>query len=293
MSKLFFKWIVFIVVIVTISVINFFFFSSIKQKEIPLEDIKIKEVSDPRLSVIGKSVQGRNIEAYSFGKGDKLLTFVGGIHGGYEWNSVYLAYTFIDYLIANPDIIPDNITIIIIPSANPDGLFQITGKDGRFILEDIKTDDSGLGRFNANNVDLNRNFDCKWKAEGLWRNKIVSAGKSAFSEPEAIAIRDFMLSKKPNAVVFWHSQASTVYTSECGNGILPETTNIMNKYSLASGYKTATTFSSYEVTGDAGDWLSTIDIPSITVELSTHESIEWQKNLAGINALLNYFKTLD
>ena len=48
--------------------------------------------------VIGKSVVGRNIEAYTFGNGQNQLVFVGGIHGGYEWNSVLLAYKFIDYL---------------------------------------------------------------------------------------------------------------------------------------------------------------------------------------------------
>jgi len=290
MRKILFNWVSVLVVIITIIVIGFLVFSLMKQKEIPIEEKKIEEVSGPQVTVIGKSVQGRNIEVYTFGKGEKVLTFVGGIHGGYEWNSVYLAYSVIDHLIANPNIIPANITVAIIPSLNPDGLFKVTNKEGRFALGDVKADDgTGVGRFNANNVDLNRNFDCKWKGESLWRSKVVSAGTSAFSEPEAIAIRDFMISKKPNAVVFWHSQASTIYASECGNGILPETINIMNKYSVASGYKTATTFTSYEVTGDAGDWLSTIGVPSITVELSTHESIEWEKNLAGVRALFDYF----
>jgi len=58
---------------------------------------------------IGKSVEGRNIELYSYGKGDTHVTLVGGIHGGYEWNGVLLAYGVMDYLEQNPDIIPDNI----------------------------------------------------------------------------------------------------------------------------------------------------------------------------------------
>jgi hypothetical protein len=41
--------------------------------------------------------------------------------------------------------------------------------------------------------------------------------------------------------------------------------------------------------GAADDWLASINITAITVELSTHDSIEWDKNQKGIAALLNYF----
>ena len=40
------------------------------------------------------------------------------------------------------------------------------------------------------------------------------------------------------------------------------------------------------MTGDAEGWLASIGVPAITVELSTHETIEWQKNLAGLTALI-------
>jgi len=253
---------------------------------------KVEEKSGPIREVIGKSVEGREIESYTFGKGETRLAFVGGVHGGYEWNSALLAYQFIDYLKANPKLIPENLTVTIIPSANPDGVYKITKKDGYFVMADvlIKTDDgTGIGRFNANNVDLNRNFDCKWKPESMWRSKIVSAGTSAFSEPESMAIKNFVLKNKPSAVIFWHSQANSVYASECQNGILPETLTIMNKYSLASGYKAVQVFDSYEVTGDAEGWLASIGIPAITVEMQTHETIEWDRNLAGVKALLDYF----
>ena len=33
-----------------------------------------------------------------------------------------------------------------------------------------------------------------------------------------------------------------------------------------------------------------IGIPAITVELKTHDDIEWTRNLAGIKALFDYFK---
>ncbi len=246
--------------------------------------------NSPKKEVIGKSVEGRDIEAYTYGKGKTLVLFVGGIHGGYEWNSVALAYQFTDYLKANPSFVPENLTISIIPSANPDGVYKVIGKDGRFTLADVPTKSlaSGTGRLNAHDIDLNRNFDCNWQPESTWRNTPVSAGSKAFSEPEAVAIRDFVLKNKPTSVIFWHSQANSVYSSECKAGILPMTLDIMNTYAQASGYAPVKSFSQYEITGDAEGWLASINIPAITVELKTHETVEWEQNLAGIKALLKY-----
>jgi predicted deacylase len=246
----------------------------------------------PKISILGKSVEGRNIEAYTFGTGDIHLGFVGGIHGGYEWNSVLLAYKFIDYLKDSPNNLPKNLTITIIPSANPDGLYKVTGKEGRFTTLDITRNlVNGTGRFNNNNVDLNRNFACNWQATSTWQNKIVSAGTGAFSEPEAVAIQNYVTKDKPSAVVFFHSQSNAVYASECNLGILPKTLDIMNVYAKATGYPAVNVFNGYKITGDAEGWLASINIPAITVELSTHESIEWEKNLAGIKALFNYFSS--
>jgi predicted deacylase len=245
---------------------------------------------DPQVARIGSSVEGRPIESYTFGKGSTRLLFVGGIHGGYEWNSVILAYEFIDALTKDPSLVPADLSVTIVPSANPDGLAKVVPKEGRFTVVDVyETGPVGTGRMNANNVDLNRNFDCKWKPKSSWRGNVVSAGTKAFSEPEAAAIRDLVTTLQPNAVVFWHSQSNTVYASECEDGILPETRTVMDTYAKAAGYKAVDTFDAYEVTGDAEGWLASIGIPAITVELSTHEAIEWEKNLAGVKALFGHY----
>ncbi len=244
----------------------------------------------PEYAVVGTSVEGREIRAYTYGEGAEHLLFVGGIHGGYEWNSVLLAYELMDYLSENPSVIPENMEVTVIPSANPDGLFAVVGVEGRFTPEDVPAETkTGEGRFNANGVDLNRNFDCKWKPESRWRGNVVSAGTGAFSEPEAAAIRDFVLADTPTAVIFFHSQSNAVYASECTEGILAETRTLMNTYAGASGYPAVDTFDAYEITGDAEGWLASIGIPAVTVELSTHETIEWEKNLAGITALFTQY----
>lgn len=259
---------------------------------IPVASVLVqKEVSISPYRVIGSSVEGRKIEAYTYGSGKTHLIFAGGMHGGYEWNSVLLAYKFIDYLKADPEVIPKNLTITVIPSLNPDGVYKVIGKEGRFEVKDVPTEALATvpGRFNAHKVDLNRNFDCKWKPTSMWQGKTVSAGTAPFSEPEAKDFRNFVLENKPSAVVFWHSMSGAVYASECKNGILPQTLDIMNTYSKASGYSAVKKFDAYEVTGDSEGWLASINIPAITVELKTHESIEWDKNLAGIEAVFKYY----
>ena len=293
MSFLFSKKVLFGALALVIVILTSVYFAN--RAEAPIEPVVEKDVvvttTGPEYSVIGTSVEGRSIELYKFGNGERDIAFVGGIHGGYEWNSVLLAYQFIDYFTANPGMIPDNLTVNIIPVANPDGLFKVTGKDGRFSVLDVSQSETVLaeGRFNANGVDLNRNFACNWKPESTWRSQVVSAGTSVFSEPEAKAIKNFVESVIPEAVVFWHSQASTVYGSSCNDITLPGTLELMDTYATAAGYNSVPFFDAYEISGAVEDWLSTIGIPAITVELKTHESTDWEQNLAGVKALFGYF----
>ncbi len=255
------------------------------------EEAVIRGVPPKKHQVIGTSVEGRAINAYTYGTGKTHFLFVGGIHGGYEWNSVLLAYAFTDYLDKNPTLLPENISVTVIPSLNPDGVYKVVGKEGRFVAADVSTNESVLAsaRFNANNVDLNRNFDCNWKPESKWRSKTVSAGTKPFSEPEAEAFRGFVVANNPALVVFWHSQSNAVYASECNDGILPGTLDAMNIYAKASKYPAVKSFSAYAITGDSEGWLASINIPAITVELSNHNDIEWQRNFTGTKALLEHY----
>ncbi len=256
----------------------------------PPQTLKKNEAVHER---IGLSVEGRSLDAYTYGSGKKHLLFVGGMHGGYEWNSVLLAYEFMDFLEAHPETLPSNLSVTVIPSLNPDGVYKVAHTEGRFNLTDVSSDEGtrAEGRFNAHSVDLNRNFDCKWRPEGTWKTKRVSAGSAPFSEPETMALKTFIEKETPSAVVFWHSQANAVYASECEKGILPETLALMSAYAKASGYPAVKSFDAYTVTGDAEGWLASVGIPAITVELSTHEAIEWERNRLGIEALFGYFST--
>ncbi|MBU2103951.1 hypothetical protein KKD95_02980 [Patescibacteria group bacterium] len=267
------------------------FFLLTQRKEIPQPVQEAPTTSSAQTSVLGRSAGGHAIEVTTYGTGPRRILFVGGIHGGYEWNSVLLAYQVMDYLAEHPDSVPSSVSVSIIPNANPDGLIAVTGKEGRFTAADASTDATVLaaGRFNANNVDLNRNFSCHWQPESTWRNTPVSAGTAPFSEPEAKVVRDFVLATDPVAVIFWHSQGNAVYASECDEGVLLGTLALMNAYATAAKYQAIESFTAYPITGDAEGWLASIGIPAITVELSSHTTTEWEKNLAGVTALFKLY----
>ncbi len=248
--------------------------------------------TDKSKTIIGKSVEGRDITAYHFGRGDTEILLVGGIHGGYSWNTALVAYEAIDYLKINPEIVPENIKVTIIPVLNPDGLYKVVGTStAKFAAPDKSVSETIRisGRFNANDVDLNRNFECDWRTDGKWQNKTVGGGSEVFSEPESQAIKNYVEEEKPNAVVVWYSAAGGVFASSCHNGVLPETLKITNIYSRASGYPAYEDFNFYAITGDMTNWLAKKNIPAISVLLTNHTDTEWTKNLEGIKALLQFY----
>lgn len=255
-------------------------------------DVNMVEKDNSPELVIGKSVTGKEIKAYRFGTGEKELIFVGGVHGGYSWNTALVAYQLMDYLKENPTVVPEGVKVTVVPVLNPDGLSKVVSATGEFKASDVNSDQTKLveGRFNGNNVDLNRNFDCDWQTSGKWQQKTVSGGKEAFSEPETSAIKNYIESNRPVSVVVWYSAAGGVYSSSCHNGVSKETSALTNLFAKASGYKAYESFDFYEVTGDMVNWLAKNNIPAISVLLTNHTDTEWSKNKAGIDAILNSYK---
>jgi hypothetical protein len=241
--------------------------------------------------VIGTSVGGKDIKAYRFGTGETELLFVGGIHGGYEWNTSLVAYELMDYIRADVSIIPENIKVTFIPVVNPDGLSKVVASTESFKSSDVSSSQTEqvAGRFNGNNVDLNRNFDCDWQATAKWQNKDVSGGSSAFSEPESQAVRNYIEKNNPKAVVVWYSAAGGVYSSSCHNGVSAETSELTKVFAKASGYPGHEDFDFYEITGDMVNWLAKNNIPAISVLLTNHTDTELSKNKAGFEAVLKSY----
>ena len=87
-----------------------------------------------------------------------------------EWNTTVLVEEILSTLQHDPELIPPDVTLYVIPCANPDGAAAGT--------------DAIHGRVNGNNVDLNRNWDYQHQPVATHEKRPVSGGERAFSEPE-------------------------------------------------------------------------------------------------------------
>lgn len=230
----------------------------------------------PGITLVGRSAGGYPIIAQQFGDGPMPVLLIGGIHGGWEMNTVLLMNEVSAHFDAHPEDIAPNLSLYVIPAANPDGL-----RHGR----------RRAGRFNANSVDLNRNWGCNWSDEAYWGSREVDPGPKPFSEPETRALRDFIVALQPAAVVWYHSAAGGVFAGRCredDNG----SARLAQVYGEGADYPADAPFSAYAVSGTASDWIDGQGIPSMEVELYSWREIEWEHNLAGIMALQCHFAGL-
>jgi len=131
---------------------------------------------------IGRSVGHRDIVAKAgfdlarqpVPSGSTLL--IGGIHGD-EAATVVLLESFVQKYIAES---AGGQPVVVIPLANPDSHAR-------------------KSRYNANGVDINRNFAFNWQAES-----VEPPGPEPWSEPETRALRDFILGLEPARIVSLH-----------------------------------------------------------------------------------------
>lgn len=223
--------------------------------------------------IIGKSVEGRPIEAFRFGKGERKFVIVGATHGGPERNTQQLSRMLIDWYRSHSDEIPASVRVYIIPVLNPDG-------------------DAIDSRQNANGVDLNRNMDTTIDGctDNDWQTTVFGAGgvvvdtggPYADSEPESRIIRAFLLDAA--AVVFIHSDAGLVFPPSCDD---PVSIAFAQAYAAGAGYTYARYWEKYHITGGMHDWARGIDLPAIVPELLTGEDPEFTQNLNGLRAVFH------
>lgn len=220
----------------------------------------------------GYSVEGRPLVAYRLGTGPSVRAIVGGIHGGYEWNTVHLVSETLEYFRTHTSEIPASVTLYLIPCANPDGYARSFDLDGRV---------------NARGVDLNRNWDYQWQMTATHGTRPISAGEGPFSEPETAALRDFILERGVEAAIFYHSAMGKIFSG--AERDRSPTYELAEMLSAVTGYPHAPEGIPGQITtGDAIDWLSLQGIPAVEIELSTHQDLELERNLRGILAFLNW-----
>jgi len=221
----------------------------------------------PERFSFGRSVQNRELQAYRLGTGQAVLLLVGGIHAGYEANTVRLMQEMLSHYQAQPaDILP-SVTLLIVPALNVDGLAQ---------------GESLRGRWNANGVDLNRNWGCGWSAQAEYFGGQANPGAAAFSEPETQALGALVELARPRAALFYHAAARGVFAGNCQRNI---SAGLAQTYGQAIGYPFDAAFSAYQVTGSAPAWLDSIGIPAADVELASTDQTELLRHLRGVQAV--------
>ena len=216
----------------------------------------------------GTSVEGRELRGVRIGDGPRILMLVGAVHGGFETNTSALIEQLAAHFRDHPaDLLPD-VSLILIPSLNPDGVSR-----GR-VLE---------GRFNASGVDLNRNWGCGWEPVAYFRDQVVGSGDAPFSEPETAALSSLIQSVQPSAVLFYHAAADGVFAGDCGGDA--GSAALSEAYGRAAEYSYEDGFSRYPVTGTGPAWVNSIGIPSADVELASATDPEFDRNLHGVMAV--------
>jgi murein DD-endopeptidase MepM/ murein hydrolase activator NlpD len=229
---------------------------------------------DAEWVVFGTSVEGRPLEARRIGDGPFKVVLVGDIHGHLERNTYTLTLQLLDHFESAPGDVPSQVSLWLIPTLNPDGL-------------------AGESRFNAREVDLNRNADTD--ADGCatndWRPDTYTlsgqhdgaGGAYPFSEPELQSVRRFL--DDAHVAIFYHSAAGAIFPGGClANEASVRLAEVLSE---ATGYEVPEGgWSGYPVTGGVADYLASEGVAVVELELTDQANPEWERNLAGVQAVL-------
>lgn len=215
----------------------------------------------PKFLTLGKTVKGRDITAMIYGTGAKRVLIFGGIHGDEQHTTVVARAVAVNI---NSETLPSNLTVIIVPDVNPDGLMVST-------------------RVNANGVDINRNFPSKtWRSE--FTNQSRYPGTQPSSEPETRAVLSLLERYPPHLVVTLHAALGCVNWDGTPGEALAQTLASVNGYPLCASL-------GYETPGSLGI-LTGIDrqVPTVTIELRPKKAAALvQENLPALLTLLKHF----
>lgn len=244
--------------------------------EIASEQRDLREAArHSRVLTIGTSVEGRPINVLRFGNGPRARLILAGIHGGSEANTTTLAWELAVYLTEQPQVVPDGETLYLLPLLNPDGAARAMGPQGRT---------------NAHEVDLNRNWPAAWQPswprDGCWNLGPSTGGNGPASEPETMALIQFISSAKVEALISYHSAALGIFPG----GQPPEARSLDLAATLAAAsdypYPPIDTGCTY--TGQLIDWAADNGIAAVDIELNNHRNTDLDINLEILRAFLNW-----
>lgn len=162
-----------------------------------------------RYEVIGTSLDGRDIFMLQAGNGPRRVILTAGVHGRETVNPVVLLSMVQEYCECRTDRL-EEYTLFVVPLLNPDGYmialrgFNILKGDQLRIPAKSKGIPYILWKYNANAVDLNRNFPSKtWVKKG--------AEDEAGSEPETKTLIKLFKEAGSDGYIDYHSRGRSIY----------------------------------------------------------------------------------
>jgi serine/threonine-protein kinase len=210
-------------------------------------------------SKFGQSVQGRDLEVGLVGDPNGAAIVVVGSIQGDQSNTRDLIDNLAGDVNSARQRIPTNVAFHFIPTINPDG------------------NASGTRR-NANDVDLNRNWDTfDWTANPEQPGGAVTGagGSRPHSEPETQNLADYLLARQrqdPNLrVVVWHasqrlgSGEGHVYPGYTSSDLDQDALDLAWRYAGVTGYTVKEDWEPYQTTGELITWCAEQTIPAIDV----------------------------
>ena len=230
--------------------------------------------------LLGHSVEECEIFAYKFGDGGKVkILFMGGIHGN-EVGTVKLMYKLINYLHDRKFL---GLEIYVLPCLNPDGLKKALESPDYF-------GGGRIGRFNANDVDLNRNFATKsFRSENYWffgdRNVSVYCGEKPFCEPESKILADFIKERGISILYSFHSRGREIMGNQ--NALSQK---LVKDFVGKTGYKYVSEedWRKLGQTGTIKEWCDESAIAYVEVEAATRYGSDWKNQKDAIIGALKY-----
>ncbi|PLS17850.1 hypothetical protein CVD28_09120 [Bacillus sp. M6-12] len=258
-------------------------------------DAKTLEIMYPGLvktEVIGKSVDGRNLYAIKLGKGKKEIFFNGSHHAREHMTTNVLMEMADQYALSyakgttyggyKTRAVLNNVSIWFVPMLNPDGVTlvqkgHLSAKNPAQVLKlNNGKKDFSAWKANIRGVDLNRQYPANWASIDYDAKKPGPKnfkGYKPLSEPEVIAIVNFVKKHSFKTAVAYHSSGNILYWHYGQTG-----SRYTRDYTLAKRYGSLTGYSLVAPSknpsksgGGFKDWfIMQTKMPGFTPEISKY-----------------------
>lgn len=239
------------------------------------------------LEAIGKTVEGRDVTLLRIGHGPFVIVFCAAIHGN-EVGTAKLMRFLASYL-SRETAMHSRFSFLCIGVLNVDG-YELARKNPDYLHG------GRIGRFNANGVDLNRNFPTtSFTEKSVWSHgkdyaetTEVFCGSSPGSEPENAVLRDLVTKEKASLLWMFHSVASEIMASHDD-----EAEHLAALFSARTGFRQGTheEWLQLHQTGTAKEWCEEQGIMYLESEASERWGSDWKRQRKGIEAVLQEVST--